>query len=346
MVDTGFYRHPFYGWHGYDVENTVLGPGATGPSVDLIGHGTGEAANIFAAAPDIELTPVKDMFNLGPSDIKGAFDAAVAQSPHIITNSWGYMIEPITWAQLKAANLALYNYLKTLEASVANAVASGIVVCFAAGNRGDKGFPASHPDVIAVGGVHVNYPFEDPLTNYLEASTYASSFDSKLYSGRHVPDLCGLVGEETATGRAPLIMLPVQPGAGLDTPDTGSANDGWGLFSGTSAACPQVAGVAALLLEKDPTLTPAQVKQKLIRSAMDVKTGTSATGDSAGPGTDAATGAGLVDAKFGWLITTADVAAQFVEASPEVQAEMLATGQIPRAPRAFVADLLTALRSR
>ena len=64
-----------------------------------------------------------------------------------------------------------------------------------------------------------------------------------------------------------------------------------------SAACPQVAGVVALLLERDPTLLPADVKQELVGSARDVTTGTTATGDAAGPGPDAATGAGLVDAK-------------------------------------------------
>lgn len=330
MIDTGHYPHPFFSWHGYRILPTLLGPSQVDPSTDNVGHGTGESANIFAAAPDIRLRPVKGLI-----DPTGDFGVAATSTPapQVITNSWGYDID--------YPGAALDPYLWTLEAAVANAVASGIVVCFSAGNKGKQGFPASHPDVIAVGGVHVNYPNLD-----LEASSYASSFDSSLYPGRHVPDLCGLVGNQTAAGSAPLILLPVQPGSGLDLANTGATDDGWGIFSGTSAACPQVAGVVALLLEKDPTLTPTQVKNTLVNSVRDVTVGTSATGDTAGPGWDAATGAGLVDAKWAWIITMGDVATQFFEASPEKQAEMFAAGQMPRVPREFVADLLDTLRSR
>ena len=199
--------------------------------------------------------------------------------------------------------------------------------------------------MIAVGGVHPNYPFLS--WDDLEASSYASSFDSKLYPGRHVPDVCGLVGRKTAQGTAPLIMLPVQPGCALDLPNTGATNDGWGIFSGTSAACPQVAGVVALMLEKKPGLSPAQVKQILINSAaIDVKKGQSANGDVAGPGWDAATGAGLVNAKWAWIYAMADVAADFFAASSDRQAEMIASGQVPQDIRGFIANMVDALRSR
>lgn len=341
MIDTGHYRHPFFTWHGYRVLSTLLGPSQSDPAKDDNGHGTGESANIFAAAPDIRLRPIK-----GLADPTGDFNVAVGSSPkpQVISNSWGYNVDSQSWTQLKTANLNLYNYLKTLEAAVANAVASGIVVCFSAGN-GQRGFPGSHPEVISVGGVHVVYPDLD-----LEASNYASSFDSQLYPGRHVPDLCGVTGKRANIGgaiRAPSHMLPVQPGSSLDgiSPSTGASNDGWGLFSGTSAACPLVAGVVALLLEKDKTLTSAKVKDILMKSARDVKTGSSAMGDAAGPGADAATGAGLVDAKWAWLITMGDVVAEFVAAPPERQAQMVSAGQMPQLPREFVTDIIDTLRS-
>ncbi|TMC01298.1 MAG: peptidase S8, partial [Chloroflexi bacterium] len=134
---------------------------------------------------------------------------------------------------------------------------------------------------------------------------HASSFDSTLFPGRHVPDVCGLVGQDVG-GRAPLLMLPVAPGSDLDrelaAPGAGGApadgtapDDGWALLSGTSSAAPQVAGAAALALQLRPELSPAEVRALLAAHVRDVSTGASATGDLAGPGPDAATGAGLID---------------------------------------------------
>ncbi|MFQ6027780.1 MAG: S8 family serine peptidase [Dehalococcoidia bacterium] len=321
MVDSGFYRHPFYNLHGYRVSSVTLGPGATSPEKDMNGHGTGEAANIFSAAPDIRLLPVK-----GLSDPVGSFNAAVARTPHIITNSWGYSVD-------RPPN-SLSPYLATLAAAIANAVANGITVCFSAGN-GHYGFPGSMPDVISVGGVHVNYPALS-----LEASNYASSFDSHFYPGRHVPDLCGLVGRNA--GGAPLIMLPVQPGASLDT----GTNDGWGRFSGTSAASPQIAGVCALVLERNPSLTPAKVKDVLIASCTDVTTGQSAMGQNAGPGADDATGAGLVNAKWAYLRAFSATASAFFAASTDEQQRMIQSGQMPPISEEVLDDLMEVLRSR
>jgi len=57
-------------------------------------------------------------------------------------------------------------------------------------------------------------------------------------------------------------------------------------FFGTSAAAPHSAGVAALLLDQDPTLTPAQVQSALTRGAVDI----------GAPGFDATSGFGRLDA--------------------------------------------------
>jgi subtilisin family serine protease len=164
------------------------------------------------------------------------------------------------------------------------------------------------PDVISAGGVFVD---ED---GDMQASDYASAFQSKIYSGRHVPDFCGLVGMQP---HAAYIMLPIPPGCKVDReeskPDDGEPGDGtkptdgWGVFSGTSAAAPQLAGVCALLLQKNPGLTPADIKAVLRRTARDVTRGhaNSASSDNGVPmtatdGDDGATGAGLVDAFAAW----------------------------------------------
>ena len=290
MVDSGHFAHPFFAARGYRVHPVTLGPGTVNAAVDDNGHGTAESANIFAVAPDAELSPVKMNF----ANSLGAFNAAVTLAPDIITCSWG---SDVRTASLGAADMAL-------AVSVADAVARGITVVFSAGN-GHFGFPGQHPDVISAGGVFMD------AAGALRASDYASGFTSLVYAGRNAPDLCGLVGMKP---KAAYIMLPLQPGCAIDAALAGGVhpngdetanNDGWAAISGTSAAAPQLAGTAALIKQACPRLTPAEVRDIMVRTAIDVTTGncnTSSSGAAAGPGTDLATGAGLVDAHAAVLV--------------------------------------------
>ncbi len=290
MPDTGFYKHPFYAWHGYNY-NATLAPDAIRLERDEVGHGTAEAANIFANAPDIDFVGIK----MGRNATL-AFKTASDLHPAVMTNSWGYHLPGVT---------TLPNFLKPLEAAVIEAVRTrGITVCFSAGN-GHIAFPAMMPDVIAVGGVYAHENLAGDDFN-LEASNYASSFDSLIYPGRHVPDVCGLVGMQP---RGIYIMLPVEPGDSIDVGLAGSAfpnkdettpNDGWAVISGTSAASPQIAGLCALLKQVQPGLSPGLIKAMLRASARDVKTGQSNNGQPAGEGHDGATGAGLVDGQVAY----------------------------------------------
>ncbi|MGI9055990.1 MAG: S8 family serine peptidase [Pyrinomonadaceae bacterium] len=283
MVDSGHYKHPFFVGRGYNVAPVVLGPATANPLKDESGHGTGESANIFAVAPDVQLLPVKINF----VNSIGAFNAAVGLNPDIITCSWG---SDKRNGPLSAADMAL-------ATAIAAAVASGITVVFSAGN-GHWGFPGQHPDVISAGGVFMDQ------NESLRASNYASGFISNIYPSRRVPDLCGLVG---MLPKAIYIMLPLEPNDQIDVGNAGGTfpngdetanNDGWAAFSGTSAAAPQLAGAAALIKQACPKLKPAQIKDILRKTARDVTTGSSNpnTTGTAGVGPDTATGDGLVDA--------------------------------------------------
>ncbi len=284
MVDSGWYRHPFFTRNKYRGK-TILGAGCINPEVDENGHGTGESANLFSLAPDINFTMIKWNFK----NSIAAFKKAIALRPDIISCSWGSSKQ----------YLPLSAYEMALTANIADAVYQGIIVVFSAGN-GHWGFPSQHPDVIAAGGVYVD------SDGKLEASNYASGFSSNIYSGRIVPDICGLVGKKP---RAAYIVLPVPPGSTLDAAfgipgikhpdaDETSSEDGWAAFSGTSAAAPQVAGICALMKQVNPQLSPQQAKKILQQTAIDVIAGNcnSATGGhSAKPGFDWATGSGLVN---------------------------------------------------
>jgi subtilisin family serine protease len=293
----------------------VLGPATANPDDDEVGHGTGESANMFAVAPDVDFTMVKINF----VNSVGAFNVAAALSPHIISCSWGRNLPagPLTAADQAQA------------AAIASAVAAGTIVVFSAGNGVGLGFPGQHPDVISAGGVMM-----EP-DGSLHGSNYAMGGASVVYPGRNVPDVSGLVGMQP---KAIYIMLPVQPNDQLDQSFAGGAypngdetgaNDGWGAFSGTSAAAPQIAGVCALIKQACGLLTPADVKDILGKTAVDVTSGVNGNGNPAGPGYDLATGWGLADAHKAVLI--AKVRCNPIQRGP-IERGPIERGPIERGP--------------
>jgi subtilisin family serine protease len=306
MVDTGFAHnsHPFFANNGF--KSTVdLAPHAIDDSTDVNGHGTGESANLFAVAPGATFIGIKldnDNDPQSSASFLEGFQTALQHQPHIISMSIGFDLRD----ELGQQQSELPNSLAALEAEVQAAIAAGIVVVFSAGN-GHFSFPGMMPEVISAGGVFVDQ------NGNLQASDYASAFASKIFPGRHVPDFCGLVG---LLPHANYIMLPVPPGSQADVesaqpPDGGDdgtrADDGWAVFSGTSSAAPQLAGVCALLLEKNNSLTPSDIKAVLRRTARTVVKG-HANPDSSDNGIGlpasqsdtGAAGAGLVDAFAAW----------------------------------------------
>jgi subtilisin family serine protease len=286
MADTGFAPLPFFEDYGFDIQRAHT-PATADPSTDDSGHGTGECANALVIAPDCSFFGVKHADYAAQ-----ALETCLAQKPRIVTNSWGWDIDNQSLDELRQKDPNQHNELRDVANIIADALADGVAMIFSAGN-GQRPFPACLPEVIAAGGVTVG------ADGGLQASSYASSFVSKLYPGRRVPDFCGVVGEYNDS--KPMkghIMLPVPNGSKLEgenLPASGQ-NRGWGVFSGTSAAAPQIAGIAALMLSVSPTLKPADIKAILAATARDVEHGSTAMEDEAQPGVDLATGSGIVDA--------------------------------------------------
>jgi hypothetical protein len=270
MIDSGFqWSHPYFRGKGYNLK--VAHP--DGDDSDFSGHGTGESANFLAVAPRACL------YGLAMHDLVEAIQIARDElAVQIISNSWGSGIAT------DGPNGFWTPYWKLVEAEIALCVQEEIAVLFSAGN-GHVSFTASMPETISIGGVHIDE------NGAMLASDYASSFRSTRYPGSQVPDVCALTGMKP---KAIYITLPVPAGCEIDANyggrgfpnfDETGKKDGWAVFSGTSAACPMAAGVAALVLSKYPDASPAEVRRRLC-IARDVIDGVSAMGDPAGPGYD------------------------------------------------------------
>lgn len=297
MIDSGFnHAHPHFTGRGYQ-SNTVLAPGAVDAAVDTNGHGTAESANLLAVAPGVDFIGVKldnDRTGSGATLLEG-FQIAMQQDPQVVSISLGF---DLVQSPTRRHAVTLPPSYRPLEAEIEDAIDRGVVVVAAAGN-GHVAFPGMMPDVLSAGGAYVARNCE------VYASDYASAFTSKIYPGRIVPDFCGLVG--LAHNSASYIMLPVEKGCSLDRRSDGTAmGDGWAVISGTSAAAPQIAGVCALLLQRNAGLTPSDIRGLLARNARDVSRGTSNAQSNEGrsftahAGQDPATGSGLVDAFKAW----------------------------------------------
>src|ERR1700722_12406838 len=90
MGDTGHYLHSYFPAHQYTVKVPISVVSGASPKGDPVGHGTGESANIFAAAPSVQLQPVRaadDAGNLVAA--MAGFMKAKAPKPAIFKNLWG-----------------------------------------------------------------------------------------------------------------------------------------------------------------------------------------------------------------------------------------------------------------
>lgn len=315
LTDSGFAAHPYFDSQGYDID-TYTHWMLYDPQKDLEGHGTGVSANLLAIAPNCQFRGISVLQSNSTNkqcNLPYALEFALRKKPHIISNSWGRI-----WDKKKYPNMTmkkLKNLVETkkitsntlkefvdLDIVINQGIQDGVTFVFAGGNGPEcYAFPASHPDVIAVGGVYVG---ED---GQKEASNFASSFTSNLYPNRNVPDFCGIVGNEEDHDNLLKghIMLPTPRYSNYEGKSLPLKyqNKGWGIFSGTSSAAPQIAGIIALMLSINPNLSTEEIREILSNTSSNnsdntedhIVGGKTAMGVEPHVGKNLAIGAGLVN---------------------------------------------------
>ena len=173
----------------------------------------------------------------------------------------------------------------SVDTDIEELIAAGVIVCIAAGNRATK--------IDVSGGTdYNNFVVTDGGTIYYQRGSSPYS-DNALMVGSMDSTTYDATNDQRAT------YSETGPGVSIWAPGTNimsatSTTNKWGggsqnyyfnasykqtNISGTSMATPQVAGVAALVLQLNPTYTPAQVKSSLLSTAGSVIYTTGLTND-------------------------------------------------------------------
>ncbi len=221
-------------WHGLHVMGTI---GAVDNTIGLMGVAPGAKilpvrvlGNSNGSSVDV-IAGIRWAANVGPDPVYGWF--GTAPSPAVNPNP------------AKVINLSLGGTGGGIGGScdaetqlaIDDAIAAGVVVVAAAGNDDENAetfSPANCDGVIAVG------------------ATTTSGTKASFSNWGPTVDL-------SAPGVDILSLY--------NTGTRAAGSSSYASLDGTSMASPHVAGVAALMLEANPLLTPAQVEQMLVDSA-------------------------------------------------------------------------------
>jgi type VII secretion-associated serine protease mycosin len=232
------------------------------------GHGTHVAGIIGAianngigaagVAPNVKIMPIRALGDQGGSaqSVAAAIQYAADHGAHVMNLSLGSPRSS-----------------KVIETAIKYALKKGVSVVAAMGNSGDQGnprmYPASYPGVVAVGALD---PDDKP-------TSWSDWGDWQAVSAPGYGIWSTFPTYETSLYR----IAKQNPGA---LPPECKIELGYSAVSGTSQASPVVAGVVALLKSLDPAMSPAQVRDRIMKSARDLGPG----------GFDPHHGAGMVDA--------------------------------------------------
>jgi serine protease AprX len=285
VIDSGLYNHPDLNGRIAYAESFVQGDTSTN---DAYGHGThvagivgGNGASstgnnylytfkgIAPAATIVNLRVLNANGQGTDSAVISAIDRAIA-----VKNTYGIRV-----INLSLGRTVMESYtLDPLCQEVEKAWQAGLVVVVAAGNdgrnnsMGTSGYgtitsPGNDPYAITVGAMkdmQTTSRGDDVIASY-------SSKGPTLLDHVVKPDLVA-PGNKIASALAPNSWVVQNYPGNIDVSyyrdnNTVNISNTYFRLSGTSMAAPMVSGAAALLLQQHPSLTPDQVKLRLMKTS-------------------------------------------------------------------------------
>lgn len=212
----------------FAVPHGQMCAGVVGANANSIG--------VIGVAPQVHLILIGQAYDSDAATIR-AFEFARENGADVISCSWGS-----------------YNVSPAVADEIASIHDQNITIIFAAGNNNmdlDKAGINDESELPGVIGVSASNEYND-RTSY---ANYGSAVDIFAPGGEYIgiPTTSDFpVGDSTAYSNAYAQEY---------------MEYGYTFFRGTSAAAPIVAGAAALLKAKDPSLTPDEIRDILIKGA-------------------------------------------------------------------------------
>ena len=212
---------------------------STQQSVDTDGHGTHVAG--LVAGRRVGVAPATTIIN-------------ARMMPDGTSSSAG-MVLALEWAASRA-DVAIMNmsagipgYFPGMEEMVEDLLAVGVLPVVAVGNEGRSrtSSPGNYNSVLSVGACNVH----GAVSSFSGSGTYTVEHQT-----HHVPDL-------------------VAPGEAVTSSFLGGGYDAW---NGTSMAAPIVSGIAALILQKHPTISVLDLSDALLDTCHDLGVATERQG--------------------------------------------------------------------
>lgn len=229
---------------------------------DGYGHGTHVSSIIASDGSDsngeyIGVAPRANIINVKVSNDNGSarMQDVVLGLQWILNNKTRYNIRVVN-ISLNSSVAESYN-TSPLNAAAEILWFNGIVVVVSAGNHGANTIypPANDPFVITVGAT------DDKGTGSLSDDTLAT------FSAYGTDDNGGIKPDLVAPGRNIVARLVNSNMGVAQSHPANKVGNQYFRMSGTSMAAPMVSGVVALLLNDEPSLTPDQVKFRLMATA-------------------------------------------------------------------------------